>query len=86
MTEISRNSGREGGCERERIYGSKFPIPPPQDRDSLCQGRGRRKEKGNKGTKRKLNPSPLAPTSPGAFPQQFEKRVFFISFLKPGEL
>ena len=28
---------------RERIYGLKFPIPPPQDRDSPCQGRVCRK-------------------------------------------
>lgn len=73
ITEISRNLGQECGCDRA-IYGSKFPIPLTQDHDSLCQGKGCRKEKGNKGTKRKSKPSLFPPISPGVF-------IFF----KPGE-
>lgn len=64
----------------ERICGSKFPIPLPQDHDSLCQGRDRRKEEGNKGTERKKKILP-----PWFLTQQFQKFVFFMSFLKLGK-
>lgn len=45
----------------ERICGSKFPIPLPQDHDSLCQGRGCKTEKGNKGTRREKKIQILSP-------------------------
>jgi len=65
----------------ERIYGSKFPSPLPQDHDSLCEGRGRKTEKGNKRTKRKKKIQILSPwfLSLSVFYLRTLKQVSFLS-------
>lgn len=65
--EFSRSLGWKCGCDREALW-LKVSHPSATYCDSLCQARGCRKEKGNKGTKRKRNPFPLVPISPNVIP------------------
>lgn len=73
--EFSRNLGQKCGCDREDLW-LKVSHPSATYYDSLCRTRVCKKEKGNKGTKRKINLFSLIHIFPNVIPYPFQKNIF----------
>lgn len=73
--EFSRNLGQKCGCDREDLW-LKVSHPSATYYDSLCWTRVCKKEKGNKGTKRKINLFSLIHIFPNVILYPFQKYIF----------